>query len=45
MLLMRIDLIKYQALGNDYLVLDLPGALDHLVPMLPVLCDLSLIHI
>ena len=39
MLLMRIDLIKYQALGNDYLVLDLPGALDHLVPMLPVLCD------
>ncbi len=38
-LLMRIDLIKYQALGNDYLVLDLPGALDQLVPMLPVLCD------
>src|SRR5450759_2255089 len=37
--LMRIDLIKYQALGNDYLVLDLPGALDRLVPMLPVLCD------
>jgi diaminopimelate epimerase len=36
---MRIDLIKYQALGNDYLVLDLPGALDRLVPMLPVLCD------
>ena len=36
---MRIDLIKYQALGNDYLVLDLPGALDQLVPMLPVLCD------
>jgi diaminopimelate epimerase len=37
--LMRIDLIKYQALGNDYLVLDLPGPLDELVPLLPVLCD------
>jgi diaminopimelate epimerase len=36
---MRIDLIKYQALGNDYLVLDLPAALDQLVPLLPVLCD------
>jgi len=36
---MRIDLIKYQALGNDYLVLDLPGPLDDLVPLLPVLCD------
>jgi diaminopimelate epimerase len=37
--LMRIDLIKYQALGNDYLVLDLPGPLDELVTLLPVLCD------
>src|SRR5216684_2062835 len=37
--LMRIDLIKYQALGNDYLVIDLPGPLDDLVPLLPVLCD------
>jgi diaminopimelate epimerase len=37
--LMRIDLIKYQALGNDYLVFDLPGDLDRLVPLLPVLCD------
>jgi diaminopimelate epimerase len=37
--LMRIDLIKYQALGNDYLVLDLPGDLNRLVPLLPVLCD------
>jgi diaminopimelate epimerase len=37
--LMRIDLIKYQALGNDYLVLDLPGPLDDLVRLLPVLCD------
>src|SRR6267378_908367 len=38
-LLMRIDLIKYQALGNDYLVLDLPAELDELIPLLPVLCD------
>jgi diaminopimelate epimerase len=36
---MRIDLIKYQALGNDYLVLDLPGPLDEVVALLPVLCD------
>jgi diaminopimelate epimerase len=36
---MRIDLIKYQALGNDYLVLELPGPLDDLVPLLPILCD------
>jgi diaminopimelate epimerase len=36
---MRIDLIKYQALGNDYLVLDLPAALDDVVRLLPVLCD------
>ena len=37
--LMRIDLIKYQALGNDYLVMDLPGPLDDAVAQLPVLCD------
>ena len=37
--LMRIDLIKYQALGNDYLVFDLPGDLDRLIPLLPALCD------
>jgi diaminopimelate epimerase len=37
--LMRIDLIKYQALGNDYLILDLPGPLDLVVPLLPALCD------
>src|SRR5438477_12845946 len=37
--LMRIDLIKYQALGNDYLVLDLPGPLQETVPVLPLLCD------
>jgi diaminopimelate epimerase len=36
---MRIDLIKYQALGNDYLVLDLPADLDGLVPLLPKLCN------
>jgi diaminopimelate epimerase len=36
---MRIDLIKYQALGNDYLVLDLPAPLDDVVQLLPVLCD------
>ena len=36
---MRIDLIKYQALGNDYAVLDLPAPLDDVVRLLPVLCD------
>jgi len=36
---MRIDLIKYQALGNDYLVLDLPAPLDAVVALLPRLCD------
>ena len=35
----QIELVKYQALGNDYLVLDLPGPLDELVALLPVLCD------
>jgi diaminopimelate epimerase len=40
--LVRIDLIKYQALGNDYLVLDMPGPLDEVVPMLPLLCDRNL---
>ncbi len=28
-----------QALGNDYLVLDLPGPLGEVVPLLPMLCD------
>jgi diaminopimelate epimerase len=37
--LSQIQLIKYQALGNDYLVLDLPGPLNELVAVLPVLCD------
>ena len=36
---MRIDLIKYQALGNDYLVLDLPMPLDDVLPLVPRLCD------
>ena len=35
---MLVRLIKYQALGNDYLVLDLPGPLDELVKLLPTLC-------
>jgi diaminopimelate epimerase len=35
---MPVRLIKYQALGNDYLVLDLPGPLDQLVQLLPALC-------
>jgi diaminopimelate epimerase len=35
---MPVRLIKYQALGNDYLVLDLPGPLDELVALLPRLC-------
>ena len=34
-----VSLIKYQALGNDYLVVELPGPLDELVPLLPVICD------
>ncbi|MBO0708252.1 MAG: diaminopimelate epimerase, partial [Candidatus Dormibacteraeota bacterium] len=33
------ELTKYQALGNDYLVLDLPADLDSLRAFLPVLCD------
>ena len=35
----QVALIKYQALGNDYLVLDLPGPLDEVVAVLPLLCD------
>jgi diaminopimelate epimerase len=35
---MPVRLIKYQALGNDYLVLDLPGPLEGLVRLLPTLC-------
>jgi diaminopimelate epimerase len=33
-----VRLIKYQALGNDYLVLDLPAPLDEVVRMLPSIC-------
>src|SRR5712692_3468186 len=36
---LRIDLIKYQALGNDYLVLDLPAALQDTLEVLPLMCD------
>lgn len=35
----QVELYKYQALGNDYLVLDLPGPLDDLVALLPEVCD------
>jgi diaminopimelate epimerase len=35
----QVEVYKYQALGNDYLVLDLPGPLDELVALLPTLCD------
>ncbi len=36
---MRIELIKYQALGNDYLVLDLPADLERVLEALPTICD------
>jgi diaminopimelate epimerase len=35
----QVELIKYQALGNDYFVLDLPAPLDQVVRILPELCD------
>ena len=35
----QVELFKYQALGNDYLVFDLPGPLNELVALLPALCD------
>ncbi|HKF75783.1 MAG TPA: diaminopimelate epimerase [Candidatus Dormibacteraeota bacterium] len=34
-----LEVTKYQALSNDYLVLDLPADLDRIVPLLPRLCD------
>jgi diaminopimelate epimerase len=34
-----VRLVKYQALGNDYLVLDLPAELDRVIELLPRLCD------
>jgi diaminopimelate epimerase len=40
--LSQVELLKYQALGNDYLILDLPGPLDQLVELLPTLCDRNL---
>src|SRR5689334_20517544 len=35
----QVALIKYQALGNDYLVMDLPGPLEEVVALLPRICD------
>jgi diaminopimelate epimerase len=35
----QVTLLKYQALGNDYLVVDLPGPLAELIAILPALCD------
>jgi diaminopimelate epimerase len=35
----QVELFKYQALGNDYLLMDLPGPLDEVVGRLPALCD------
>ena len=35
----QVELFKYQALGNDYLLMDLPGPLDDVVALLPALCD------
>lgn len=34
-----LSLTKYQALGNDYLVLDLPFDAERVVPLVPRLCD------
>ena len=34
-----MELWKYQALGNDYLIVDLPAPLEDLVALLPTLCD------
>ena len=35
----QVALHKYQALGNDYLVMDLPGPLEDVVALLPRICD------
>ena len=35
----QVEVYKYQALGNDYLLVDLPGLLDPLIALLPELCD------
>ncbi len=34
-----VHLTKYQALGNDYVVLDLPADLDRVLPLVPRICD------
>lgn len=34
-----LELTKYEALSNDYLVIDLPADLETVVPLLPRLCD------
>jgi len=34
-----LRLAKYEALGNDYLVLDLPAPLEEILPLVPRLCD------
>jgi diaminopimelate epimerase len=34
-----LTLTKYEALGNDYLVLDLPAPLARVIPLLPRICD------
>src|SRR5438067_13137386 len=36
---MALRLTKYQALGNDYLVVALPAPLARIVPALPTICD------
>jgi len=35
----QVEIFKYQALGNDYLLVDLPAPLEALVERLPELCD------
>ena len=37
--MIQVQLFKYQALGNDYLVMDLPGPLDEIVALLPSICN------
>ena len=35
----QVEIFKYEALGNDYLLVDLPAPLEALVERLPELCD------
>lgn len=37
-----LSLAKYQALGNDYLVLDEPALFEPLLPLVPRICDRNL---